>query len=344
MKIKNRKSLKICCVFFAVVALSYGGFIYARQGLVSNEMFSLSQRKWHSHLSTFSDTPIPRSSPFFKHVTLYNIDIPASAKLYSGFFTSSNIRHVGYLIELPNPKGVVVVLHGYLTHSLTNGHLITKLLRGGYSVAFYDMFGHGLSNGRPGEVENFALYRTSLLDFSNLIQVDKYQTSAVVGHSTGCVPIFDDILSGEFKFDKGVLLAPLVRIPGWNSSYYGAAFADLFIDVIPRKFRSNSSNREFMKFARIDPLQVRTISLAWTKALHRWEATIAERKTSNRTLYVLQGDIDTTVDFRYNMPLIKEKIPHVQIDIVAGGSHELLNELPKMRDMVCEKVLIYIEK
>jgi len=66
--------------------------------------------------------------------------------------------------------------------------------------------------------------------------------------------------------------------------------------------------------------------------------------TSKKGFLILQGDRDTTVDWRYNVRLLREKFPSANVEMIPGARHELLNEAAELRDKVIEKIIGYLEK
>jgi len=52
----------------------------------------------------------------------------------------------------------------------------------------------------------------------------------------------------------------------------------------------------------------------------------------------LQGDRDTTVDWRYNIRLLRDKFPAGQVEMIAGARHELFNEAAAYKQKALEIV------
>jgi alpha-beta hydrolase superfamily lysophospholipase len=57
-----------------------------------------------------------------------------------------------------------------------------------------------------------------------------------------------------------------------------------------------------------------------------------------REVLVIQGDKDGTVDWKYNMDLVKQKFPNAKIKMIPGANHEIFNEAPEYK----QQALIYI--
>ena len=88
--------------------------------------------------------PVPSDEIYFEH---YGLDFPGVSHTF-GRLESRGRRLAGHVFLPDEPRGTVVVLHGYLDHVGVHSRLIRFLLGTGHAVAAYDMPGHGLSSGR----------------------------------------------------------------------------------------------------------------------------------------------------------------------------------------------------
>jgi alpha-beta hydrolase superfamily lysophospholipase len=105
-------------------------------------------------------------------------------------------------------------------------------------------------------------------------------------------------------------------------------------------FKRNSSDAAYLKFVKQDPLQHHKIPLVWFVALREWNKKLKNYKKSDEKILVLQGDVDQTVDWNYNLTFIQKKFPNCQVRLVHGGDHQLLNENPSLLD----KTLFYVHE
>ena len=105
----------------------------------------------------------------------------------------------------------------------------------------------------------------------------------------------------------------------------------------------NSSDWQYMSFILFkDPLQARTVSMQWLKAMNRWDGRAAQYPAMHREVKIIQGDRDMTVDWRYNIGFIRGKFARVDVTIIRGGDHELLNESEAIRSKVYEYISKYL--
>jgi alpha-beta hydrolase superfamily lysophospholipase len=66
-------------------------------------------------------------------------------------------------------------------------------------------------------------------------------------------------------------------------------------------------------------------------ALVQWVRRIERAPGSMREVLIVQGENDTTVDWRYNLSVLRTKFASVQVLQVPGARHHLVNELPEIR-------------
>lgn len=58
-----------------------------------------------------------------------------------------------------------------------------------------------------------------------------------------------------------------------------------------------------------------------------------------KPMLILQGDRDTTVDWRYNVRLLRDKFPAANVEMIPGARHELLNEAAEYRSKVIGRIV-----
>lgn len=89
-----------------------------------------------------------------------------------------------------------------------------------------------------------------------------------------------------------------------------------------------------MDFAKKDPLQCRNISVPWVLAMVEWNKKVEELPPSTQEIYIIQGTMDKTVDWRYNVDFLRKKFPFSQIALVTDARHQIMNEEVKIRNVV----------
>lgn len=254
-----------------------------------------------------------------------------------GSFPGPGGRLAGHWFRPAEARSTVFVIHGYFDHTGLLANLIRHLVDRGVAVAAFDLPGHGLSQGKRGHVDDFREYAEALRNFAALGRGRLPEPWHLAGHSTGGAAILEFLFhprSGDPRFDRVVLLAPLVRSAHWTLSRLAFPLVRPFVDHLPRRFRETSSDEGFLSFLRNDPLSVRRIPLAWVTAMVAWNRRIEDAGQIHRPVLVIQGTEDRVVDWRYNLRFLEGRIEGLKTRMVAGARHQLCNEAPPFRRAV----------
>ncbi|RYL94800.1 alpha/beta hydrolase [Sporolactobacillus sp. THM7-4] len=265
----------------------------------------------------------------------------------SGKMTVNGIRIMVQMFSPESCTGTVILIHGYLDHVGILKNMIEFLTDHKFRVIGYDLQGHGLSEGEKASVKNFSEYVTTLESLMKRIREEISGPVYGIGHSTGGAILIDYLLKHkENSPDKVVLIAPLVRSHLWQISKAGVYFLRLFpfVKQIRRNYYPNSSDKQFLSFLKKDPLQFHYIPLDWLQSLILWNREIKAYKPTDTETLIIQGTKDMTVEWNYNIQFIKDKFLHVQIELIRGGKHQLLNEKPEIREHVFQKIAAFLTR
>lgn len=256
-----------------------------------------------------------------------------------------NGYHIACHYWLPEAtKGTLVIAHGYYDHLGIYGHLIRFGLLQGYAVLGFELPGHGLSSGSPAAIDSFDTYSDILQQVCTQAAACLPQPWHIVGQSTGGAVILNHLWRhGLAEFDKVMLLAPLVRCDGWHWVTWSHRLLKHLVSAIPRGVSASSHDQQFNHFiAHRDPLQPRIVSVDWVGAMRQWEREFPSVEPQEKPVLLIQGDADSTVDWRFNIPLIRAKLPRHQLHTIAGARHQLLNESEFYREQVFSHMLSYL--
>ncbi|MCD6184614.1 MAG: alpha/beta hydrolase [Deltaproteobacteria bacterium] len=291
------------------------------------------------------DAPCSANGAFQSYFDFYNLNIPA-AKHYFGSFRSNGYIIAANIFIPEKHKATLFLMHGYFDHTGILKDTIHFFVKKGYTVAVYDMPGHGLSSGERVSIGDLRIYSSILNDFVTLCQSQIPSPAHIIAHSTGCSAVIDFILTTEdVPFDKVILIAPLVRSYGWYLSKTGVFICNPFFKNIPRKFGKNSSNSHFLQFVKNDdPLQYKKVPLQWPRALFKWNGSIQDYKVSSKKILIIQGKLDKTVAWKYNLKILKQKFPNLEIKMIKNGRHHLLNESPVLQKRIFNLILANIRQ
>lgn len=266
------------------------------------------------------------SSTIEDYFSFYKLNFPG-VRHHFGTFEAAGHSVAAHTFIPAEVKGTFFALHGFLDHSAYMRSVTGYLLEKGYAVACFDLPGHGLSSGDRSAIDNFTNYALILEGFIEYCRPYLPSPFNLIGHSTGCAASLEYLYSGPRDIERVIFAAPLVRSALWHISRAVHGVLHHFLDYLPRLYTVNTSNKEMMEFVkRIDPLQDKKASVQWVSSLYEWHDRIQSYPELNCKLLVLQGDQDTTVDWRYNIPFLQKRIKDISIEIIKRGRHHLFNE------------------
>lgn len=283
----------------------------------------------------------PQSNPALKnYLAFYQLPEPSDqVQLLAGKLLYGDQQTHLMLWKPAQPKGTAVIVHGYLDHIGLYGHLIRELLSRQLTVVCFDLIGHGLSSGEPASIDSFDQY------VEQLDQVMKATASLCpapfhgIGQSTGGGILLKQLLNqggnNSYPFSSLNLLAPLVQPRLWKLDRWLFKLTRPFRPTMNRVFRNNSQDQAFLNFVRHrDPLQSHRLPAAWVGAMAEWVVEIDHCLENDFAINVIQGDRDSTLDWRHNMKLLQRKFPNLSLQMIAGAGHHMVNEAPTLREKI----------
>ena len=304
----------------------------------------------HQQIRPFTVTdPAPPGDAEKNYFQFYGIDFEnrmTGVEHFFGHFNSGKYDIVVHYFALgEKARGTCFIFHGYFDHAGLFGHVIEYCLRRDLNVVIYDLPGHGLSTGERVSIPAFGDYLTVMKDCVKLFADIAPQPWHAIGQSTGAAILMDYTLQElPPAFDKVVLFAPLLRVTDWLTVKLAYWVGSKFLDKVPRKFNQNSNDKAFMAFIeKSDPLQSRHIAVRWVDALLRWESRFDYLSASEKNVLIIQGQRDTTVEWRHNIPEIRKKFPKARYLPLKDAYHHLANESVDIRDKIFAAVDMYFD-
>jgi alpha-beta hydrolase superfamily lysophospholipase len=240
--------------------------------------------------------------------------------------------------EADEPRGEVVVVHGFGDHSGRYALLMNHLVAQSYSVTAYDHRGHGLSDGLPGHIERFSEYEDDLDRIVAFVRArNGSQTIFLIGHSMGGLIALRYVAKKGAGLTGAVILSPLiqvaVRVPAHKLmvARWGARFA-------PRLRLGNGINPaalsrdpEVGRAYAADPLVNRLVSVRWfNEAVHSMTEVMALAEQIRLPLLVMHGTEDKLASVEATRQLFaRVGSADKELAIYPGFYHELFNEPEK---------------
>lgn len=219
------------------------------------------------------------------------------------------------------PKGTIFVVHGYLAYPADMGSVIRAMLSHGYLVVAPALPGHGLSAGERAGIRDFSDYGQFISDLLTQLGEQLPTPWHAVGHSTGATALYEYIREytplDPDPFTAVVFLAPLVRSTWYRASRIGRFLALPFVSRIPAGVD--------------DPLVPSTMPLSWFDAQVRWNQRAESFAIVTRPILVIQGDLDTVVDWRYNRRFLERKLACLRYELLPQAGHVVHDSDPATR-------------
>ncbi|GAB3093678.1 alpha/beta hydrolase [Aestuariicella hydrocarbonica] len=243
-------------------------------------------------------------------------------------------------------KGTIFLVHGFTDSVGLMQHAIRFLLQQGWNVVAFDLPGHGLSSGVQASIESFDQYREVLQTCLDHCRQHMPKPWHGVGQSTGGSVWLNYVATfpNQSAIDKVLLLAPLIRPKGWGTARWFFPVVKLFTGQLTRKYNLTSHDEDFLDFVRHrDPLQARITPLRWASAMEEWVQNFQVYPVQQRPLKIIQGDADTTVDFKYNVDAICATFPNTKVVMIPNARHQLVNESAAFRKKVFSHVLNWLD-
>jgi lysophospholipase len=283
-------------------------------------------------LPPFGDgaSPSPELQAFCRY---YGIDFAARlphVEHLAGLVSSGDYTLAVHCWQQAGASANLLLLHGYFDHTGLFNKLIEWGLSRNCNVLIFDLPGHGLSSGEPAVIDDFADYSCAIRDVLAAVRFPDMPLW-VLAQSTGAAALVDYAGKYTWPFDATVLLAPLIRPAGWSAVRAAHILLGRFTNSVRRKFTANSSDQAFLDFLKRDPLQSDRISLRWVGALRRWLRDLPQSDLGVGPTLIIQGDADTTVDWRYNLGFVCQLFPGSKVELLPGAGHQLANESVEFR-------------
>lgn len=298
------------------------------------------------------DGPSPAFTDYFAHYGFVELSAakPHAQYRIGTLALSNGLQLVAHSWSQVDARATVCLFHGLFDHTGLYLTLVEHLLSEGLNVIALDMPGHGLSEGARAAIQSFTDYAAVV---ESAVNHAKHVAPALpvmaLGQSTGAAAVMNYQLAfGERSaLAKAVYLAPLIRPHKWALIRGAIALLGPMLATFPRGFSVNSHNQYFCDFLKLhDPLQSRSLSIPWLKAMAGWVGVIAQRfekgeaapELADTPLLIVQGTGDKTVDWQKNIEYLQELAPSAQIVLVDQAKHHLVNELDSFRTPMFESV------
>jgi lysophospholipase len=268
------------------------------------------------------------------------VDIPANPVpegAVSGMIKTRDGAEIRFARWAPPPgrKGTVCLFQGRAEFIEKYYETVRDLRARGFAVATIDWRGQGgseraLRNSRKGYVRRFSDYQIDLESFINeVVLPDCPPPHFALAHSMGATVLLRAAYHGLRWFDRMVLLAPMVALPGKRRS--------LITRALVRTLRYAGLGSQYVPGGDAEPaLAIGWPTVAWTDAAFRVMGEISQPSYPGhirQPILIIAAGHDQIV----STPAIDEFSVRLRAGshlIVPGARHELLMEQDRFRSQV----------
>lgn len=229
-----------------------------------------------------------------------------------------------------NARATLIVVHGYYDHVGNFNRIIRFALEQNLAVLTFDLPGHGLSSGSRASIDSFNQYGDVLAEVIKQGKSCMPKPLFILGQSTGAAVILNYMWRPDadlHALEKIILCAPLILPRGWRMGRFIFAVVRHFSTQLKRGEARSSHDKSFNNFImQQDCLQTKYLSLQWVAAMKAWDKQFRTYSPQKKELLIVQGTGDMTVDWRYNLPTIQQKLPNAKVVMINDAGHQLVNE------------------
>lgn len=236
--------------------------------------------------------------------------------------------------------GTCLLVHGYAEHALRYGPLAEALVAVGIEVVAPDLRGHGASPGVRGDVPSFEVVAGDVAELLRDVRsAARARPIVLFGHSLGGAIALSVALDEQASLAGLVLSAPFLRSAEKVSGLL-VGVARVLSKLVPtlplRSMDAGLVSRDPAVVAtyRSDPwvYNGRVRARMGYELVRSGPSLLARAPQLRLPLLVLHGDADGLADLTASRELAAAVgSDDLTLEVVAGGYHELLNDLGRER-------------
>jgi alpha-beta hydrolase superfamily lysophospholipase len=255
-----------------------------------------------------------------RYLESYSLRYPGVEHVW-GFVDGGAGRVFVQGFESESSVGTLLFIHGFMDHSGCQKPLIDDALARGWAVYLMDLPGHGLSDGPSCDIADFEEYGTAASAFIDAVASSARNPARLVAaaHSTGCSALLISLLRRGDPFERVILGAPLIRSASWGWSKLAKSLSGSALRELPRGKRNDPGDVPFPMDA--DPLSPSVFPVHWVTSLFAWNEVNQGYSGIPGPITIIQGDKDTVVDWRYNLPYLQARMDDLEVVGVKNGTH-----------------------
>ena len=255
-----------------------------------------------------------------------------------------------WISDVEIPKGVVILVHGLGEHSGRYNHIGDALTKSGYHLASFDLRGHGLSEGKRGDIPVFE----HVLDDVSLFLQDSNERFGenlplfLYGHSLGALIVVTFALRRAPDLAGIIATSPPFRLsfePPKATLFVGRILAKIMPSttmINNLEHAALSRDRAIVKAYQDDVYVHNRISAALAiSMLEKGQYALAHARDFALPLLLMHGTADRITSPEATREFAEKAGPNVDLVLWEAYYHETHNDIGK--DQVISKLVSWIE-
>ncbi len=242
-----------------------------------------------------------------------------------------------------NPRGLILLIHGFGDHSHRYEHVAEWMNNHGYGFMAIDLWGHGRSDGKKGDIPSFRLLLQSV---ETLVQqagsLFPGIPQVLYGHSLGGNVVLNYCLSAETKPAAMVVTSPWLQL-AFKPSPALRFISNLFLRFAPGTLIRNPLNSAHLSRNPQIGIDYVNDPFVHRKVTPRVPVIIEEmgknviNKSKEITIPVLlmHGTGDMITSHEASHELADKNRDFITFRLWPGGYHELHNESEQAEVLSC---------
>jgi acylglycerol lipase len=254
----------------------------------------------------------------------------------------------------PKAKRVLILQHGFGEHSDRYGNIIEKLKDDDFNIYALDSRGHGRSDGKRGHVDQFQYYINDLTELIYIAREEqRVNKVSLLGHSLGGVIALQYAVEG---FNQDNLECLVLSSPGLKVKMDLEKEVKKFIGEIVAAFLPDttidanldlnylSHDKSVIDAYKNDKLTHGKISFQMGSNLFNLSKALYDKANHVHVpVLIIHGEEDGIIDVNGSRDLFRHlTVEKKIIKTYSGLYHELMNELPKDREIVLNDIVEFL--
>lgn len=248
-----------------------------------------------------------------------------------------NVELFSSVAPVEHPRGAVILAHGFGEHRGRYSYFIEALNAAGYDTWSFDFTGHGTSAGKRARVDVRKLIGEHLQIRREVLRRSRTERLFLFGHSMGGLITLASALLDPTHIEAVAVTGPALRpLPAINPKVASAVASPIaqvapWIDTIGLDTTLLSRDPQVEVDYLADPLVYtgKVPLLTGATMVTQGDQVIRNAAMLSRPTLILHGEDDGLADFKGSLEFAERAGDLVEVEVIPGAYHELLNEPDK---------------